>query len=312
MNLITNCGEIGENRMSKKRRTTVGVLGSTIVKLTVVILLVVTLFPFFWVVRTSLTPNKLVFTEATRMIPSQLTMKNYARVLGLVSAEESIALGGTGQSVNFLINLRNTLIIATITTICQVLFSAMAGYGFSRLTFPGRDKVFMLILSAMMVPGVVMMIPNFVFVRQLGLLNTYAGVVLPAVFMTPYSVFFMRQFFMGINKEIEEAAYLDGAGQYMTFFMIIMPLMQTALATLSVTVFINTWNDYMWPLIVGKKESLRTLTVALGVFRSQTPQGQPDWSGLMAGTTLAIAPALAIYSVMGKKIVNSIGFSGFR
>ena len=188
----------------------------------------------------------------------------------------------------------------------------MAGYGFSRLTFPGRDKVFMLILSAMMVPGVVMMIPNFVFVRQLGLLNTYAGVVLPAVFMTPYSVFFMRQFFMGINKEIEEAAYLDGAGQYMTFFMIIMPLMQTALATLSVTVFINTWNDYMWPLIVGKKESLRTLTVALGVFRSQTPQGQPDWSGLMAGTTLAIAPALAIYSVMGKKIVNSIGFSGFR
>ena len=298
--------------MSKKRRTTMGVLGSTIVKLTVVILLVVTLFPFFWVVRTSLTPNKLVFTEATRMIPSQLTMKNYARVLGLVSAEESIALGGTGQSVNFLINLRNTLIIATITTVCQVLFSAMAGYGFSRLTFPGRDKVFMLILSAMMVPGVVMMIPNFVFVRQLGLLNTYAGVVLPAVFMTPYSVFFMRQFFMGINKEIEEAAYLDGAGQYMTFFMIIMPLMQTALATLSVTVFINTWNDYMWPLIVGKKESLRTLTVALGVFRSQTPQGQPDWSGLMAGTTLAIAPALAIYSVMGKKIVNSIGFSGFR
>ena len=295
-----------------KKRTTLGIAGSIIVKLTVVILLVVTLFPFFWVVRTSLTPNKLVFTEATRMIPSQLTMKNYARVLGLVSAEESIALGGTGQSVNFLINLRNTLIIATVTTFFQVLFSAMAGYGFSRLTFPGRNKLFMLILSAMMVPGVVMMIPNFVFVRQLGLLNTYAGVVLPAVLMTPYSVFFMRQFFMGINKEIEEAAYLDGAGQYMTFFMIIMPLMQTALATLSVTIFINTWNDYMWPLIVGKKESLRTLTVALGVFRSQTPQGQPDWSGLMAGTTLAIAPALAIYSVMGKRIVNSIGFSGFR
>ena len=91
-----------------KKRTTLGIAGSIIVKLTVVILLVVTLFPFFWVVRTSLTPNKLVFTEATRMIPSQLTMKNYARVLGLVSAEESIALGGTGQSVNFLINLRNT------------------------------------------------------------------------------------------------------------------------------------------------------------------------------------------------------------
>jgi multiple sugar transport system permease protein len=130
--------------------------------------------------------------------------------------------------------------------------------------------------------------------------------------MTPYGVFFMRQFFMGINKEIEEAAYLDGAGQYKTFFMIILPLMQTALVTLAVTTFINSWNDYMWPLIVGKKEELRTLTVALGVFRSQTPQGQPDWSGMMAGTVLAIIPAMIIYSFMGKKIVNSIGFNGFK
>ena len=130
--------------------------------------------------------------------------------------------------------------------------------------------------------------------------------------MTPYSVFFMRQFFMGINKEIEEAAYLDGAGQYRTFFMIIMPLMQTAVITLAVTIAINTWNDYMWPLIVGRKEDLRTLTVALGVFRSQTPQGQPDWSGMMAGTVLAIIPAFIIYAILGKKIINSIQFSGFR
>ena len=280
--------------------------------LVILILLFITIFPFFWVIRTSLTPNSLIFSEATKLIPSTLTLKNYARVLGMLSTEEAVALGGTGQSVNFFINLRNSLIIAVVTTVFQVLFCAMAGYGFSRLNFPFRDKIFALILGAMMVPGVVMMIPNFVFIRQLGLLNTYAGVMLPALFMTPYSVFFMRQFFMGINKEIEEAAYLDGAGQYLTFFMIIMPLMQTAVMTLAVTIFINTWNDYMWPLIVGKKESLRTLTVALGVFRSQTPQGQPDWSGLMAGTMLAIFPALLIYLAMGKKIVNSIQFSGFR
>ena len=298
---------MAQKKISGTRRA-----GAILVWLVIVLLLVVTLFPFFWVVRTSLTPNSLVFTESTRMIPSTLTLKNYARVLGMLSTEEAVALGGTGQSVNFLLNLRNSLVIAVLTTVFQVLFCAMAGYGFSRVQFPFRDKLFALILSAMMVPGVVMMIPNFVFIRQLGLLNTYAGVVLPAVFMTPYSVFFMRQFFLGINKEIEEAAYLDGAGQYRTFFMIIMPLMQTAIVTLAVTVFINTWNDYMWPLIVGKKESLRTLTVALGVFRSQTPQGQPDWSGLMAGTVLAIFPALLIYAAMGKKIVNSIGFTGFR
>ncbi len=298
--------------MAKKKLSGVTKMGTFLTWFVIVILLIVTIFPFFWVVRTSLTPNSLIFTEATRMFPSQITLKNYARVLGMLSQEESIALGGTGQSVNFLLNLRNSLIIAVVTTVFQVLFCAMAGYGFARLDFPFRDKIFALILAAMMVPGVVMMIPNFVFIRQLKLLNTYAGVVLPAIFMTPYSVFFMRQFFMGINKEIEEAAYLDGAGQYRTFFMIIMPLMQTAVVTLAVTVFINTWNDYMWPLIVGKKENLRTLTVALGVFRSQTPQGQPDWSGLMAGTVLAIVPALIIYMIMGKKIVNSIGFSGFR
>ena len=287
-------------------------ISRTIVIAIIILLLFITLFPFFWVVRTSLTPHKLIFAESTSMIPSQLTLKNYARVLGLISPEEAISLGGTGQHVNFLINLRNSLVVAILTTFFQVLFCSMAGYGFSRLEFPGRNKIFALILAAMMVPGVVMMIPNFVFIRQLKLLNTYAGIVAPAFFMTPYGVFFMRQFFLGINKEIEEAAYLDGAGQYKTFFLIILPLMQTALVTLAVTTFINSWNDYMWPLIVGKKEELRTLTVALGVFRSQTPQGQPDWSGMMAGTVLAIVPAMIIYSFMGKRIVNSIGFNGFK
>lgn len=286
--------------------------GKIIVWIVIALFLFITIFPFFWVIRTSLTPNKLLFTEATKLFPSQATIKNYARVLGLVSTEESLALGGTGQTVNFLVNLKNSMVISICVTIFQVLFCAMAGYAFARLKFPGRDKIFAVILAAMMVPGVVMMIPNFVFIRQLKLLNTYAGIMLPALLMTPYGVFFMRQFFLGINKEIEEAAYLDGAGQYMTFFKIILPLMQTALVTLAVTTFINTWNDYMWPLIVGKKEELRTLTVALGVFRSQTPQGQPDWCGLMAGTVMAIIPAMIIYTIMGKKIVNSIQFNGFR
>ncbi len=286
--------------------------GHIMMWIVILLLLFVTLFPFYWVIRTSFTPASLIYSDAIKLIPSRFTGMNFVRVLGFVSAEESLALGGSGQSVNFLVNLRNSFVIAFLTTVCQVFFCSMAGYGFSRLRFPGRDKIFALILATMMVPGVVMMIPNFVFIRQLGLLNTYGGIVLPALFMTPYSVFFMRQFFMGINKEIEEAAYLDGAGQYKTFFMIIMPLMQTAVITLAVTIAINTWNDYMWPLIVGRKEELRTLTVALGVFRSQTPQGQPDWSGMMAGTVLAIIPAFIIYAFLGKKIVNSIQFSGFR
>jgi multiple sugar transport system permease protein len=299
--------------MSKKlKRNNISPVLRVLITTGIIILVVITLFPFYWVVRTSLTPNSRIYVDAGRLLPPSPTFMNYPRVLGLVDAATSVALGGTGQSVNFLVNLKNSLIIAVGVTFFSTLFSAMAAYAFSRLHFPGRDQLFYLILAAMMVPGVVMMIPNFVFVRQMGLLNTYAGVMAPGLIMTPYAVFFLRQFFLGINKEIEEAAYLDGAGQYQTFFVIILPLMQTALVTLAVTTFINTWNDYMWPLIVGKKDEIRTLTVALGVFRSQTPQGQPDWSGLTAGTVLAIIPALAIYGLFGKKIVNSVQFSGFR
>jgi multiple sugar transport system permease protein len=276
------------------------------------LLIFITLFPFFWVLRTSFTPHNLVYVESSKLIPSRITGSNYPRILGLMSVGQAVRLGGTGQSVNFLENLKNSFIIAATVTIVSTLICAMAAYAFSRLQFPGRNKLFTLILAALMVPGIVTMIPNFVFVRHLGLLNTYAGIMAPTLIMTPYSIFFLRQFFLGINKEIEEAAWLDGAGQYRTFFQIILPLMQTALVTIAVTTFINTWNDYMWPLIVGKKESIRTLTVALGVFRSQTPQGQPDWGGLMAGTVLAVIPALGMYSVFGRKIVNSVQFNGFR
>ena len=117
---------------------------------------------------------------------------------------------------------------------------------------------------------------------------------------------------LGINKELEEAAFLDGAGKMRTFWSIIVPLCTSAMMTLAVITFINTWNDYMWPLIVGKKESIRTLTVALGIFRLQTPQGQPDWGGMMAGAAMGMLPTLGILLVFGKRIVNSIGFSGFR
>jgi multiple sugar transport system permease protein len=278
----------------------------------IVVLVLITVFPFYWIIRTSLTTSSRIYVDAGKFLPPRPTLMNYARVLGMVDAETAIANGGTGQSVNFIINLWNSLIVSIITTVCQVFFSAMAAYSFARLKFTGKSILFKLILSAMMIPGIVMTIPNFILIKNAGLVNTYAGIVAPAILMTPFAVFFLHQFYIGINKELEEAAYLDGAGQYRTFLTIILPISQTGIVTLGVTTFINTWNDYMWPMIVGKKEELRTLTVALGIFRSQVPQGQPDWSGLMAGTVLAIIPALIIFSFFGKKIINSIGFTGFR
>ncbi len=276
------------------------------------LVLIVTLFPFFWVVRTSFTPKPLIFSEPTALIPSELTATHYGRVLGLIDRTRAIELGGSGQSVNFGLNLMNSFIVSIGVTVAQVIFSAMAAYAFARIKFRFKGLLFTLYLSTLMIPGIVMMLPNFLLIRDLKLINTYLGIMAPTLLMTPFAVFFLRQFMLGINRELEEAAFLDGASIARTFWEIIMPLCANAMMTLAVITFIGTWNDYMWPLIVGKKESIRTLTVALGIFRLQTPQGQPDWGGMMAGAALAMIPTLGILLAFGKRIVNSIGFSGFR
>jgi multiple sugar transport system permease protein len=130
--------------------------------------------------------------------------------------------------------------------------------------------------------------------------------------MTPFSVFFLRQFFLGIPREIEEAAMIDGAGRFRVFLTIILPMSAAPVSTLALLTYITSWNDYFWPLLVGKAESVRVLTVALGIFRSQTPQGSPDWAGLMAATLIAALPILVLYAFLGRRIVNSIGFSGIK
>jgi multiple sugar transport system permease protein len=277
-----------------------------------VLLVFISLFPLVWVVRMSFTPNKIIAGYPSALIPPEFSLSNFARVFGLITGQDAVKLGGSGQSLNFFQFLFNSLVISTVMTISQVFFSALGAYAFARLRFPGRKFLFNVYLSALMVPAIVMMIPNFILVKDLGWLNTYMGILAPSLLMTPFAVFFLRQFFLGINKELEEAAIIDGAGRFRIFFRIILPMSQTALATLAIITFINQWNDYLWPLIVGKDIGSRMLTVALGVFRSQTPNGNPDWGGLMAGTVLAIVPTLVLFVAFGKKVVNSIGFSGFR
>jgi multiple sugar transport system permease protein len=281
-------------------------------KIATAALLIVTLFPVYWVLRMSLTPNKQILSGSATLLPAEATMTNYLRVLGFIDSATAVKLGGSGQKINFLRFMLNSLLVSAGATFGTVLCSAAAAYAFARLRFPGRKALFNLYISALMVPSIVMMIPNFILVKNLGWLNTYMGIMAPSLLMTPYAVFFLRQFFLGINRELEEAAHIDGASKLRIFFRIIVPISSTSLTTLAVISFITQWNDYMWPLIVGKDERVRLLTVALGVFRSQTPQGNPDWGGLMAGTTLAIVPTLVLFIVLGKKIVNSINFSGFR
>jgi multiple sugar transport system permease protein len=277
-----------------------------------IVLLFITLFPVFWVVKMSFTPNKEILSAPATIVPSSVTLTNYLRVLGFVDSATAVKLGGSGQKINFFGFLFNSILVSTIVTVSQVLFCAAGAYAFARFRFPFRKAVFGIYVAALMVPGIVTTIPNFILMRQLGWLNTYMGIMAPALLMTPFAVFFLRQFFLGINKELEEAAFLDGAGKLTTFVRVVLPISRTSLATLAIITFINQWNDYLWPLIVGKSEKVRLLTVALGVFRSQTPQGSPDWGGLMAGTTMAIVPTMILFLIFGKRIVNSINFTGFR
>jgi multiple sugar transport system permease protein len=146
----------------------------------------------------------------------------------------------------------------------------------------------------------------------MGWIGTYKGIVAPSFFMTPFAVFFMRQFFLGQNKELEEAATLDGATKFGVFWRIGLPLSKGPILTLAILTFIQSWNDYLWPLLVGRDEKVRVLTVALGIFRQQTPQGAPDWAGLMAGATVSLIPTLIIFIFFGRKVVNSIQFTGFK
>lgn len=278
----------------------------------VVVLAIVTLFPFYWCVRTAFTFPRAVYSHPTSFFPTELTLGNFQRVLGLVDAATSVRLGGSGQKINFFVFLRNSIIVSTLITVGQTLFSAAAAYAFARLRFPLRRQLFAVYLSALMVPGIVLLIPNFVLIKSIGWLNTYQGIAAPAFFMSPFAVFFLRQFFLGVNRELEEAALVEGAGRARIFVQIVVPLSMTAITTLAIITFIYSWNDYLWPLLVGKNEGVRMLTVALGVFRQQGAQNAPDWAGLMAGTALAIVPTLVLFLAVGKKVINNIGFTGFR
>ncbi|WP_349426069.1 carbohydrate ABC transporter permease [Microbacterium sp. LWS13-1.2] len=276
------------------------------------VVMLITLFPFYWMLRTALSNNNALYLDPGNLLPADPSLGGFRRVLGLSTPEEAAAEGGTTGSINFWLYLRNSVIVATVITVGQVLFSSMAAYAFARLTWKGRDAVFFAFLTAMMIPPIFVQLPNFILIRDLGLLNTLAGIILPFFFMTPFAIFFMRQFFLGIPREVEEAAMIDGAGHARLFFRVLLPMSATPLVTLSLLTYITAWGEYFWPLLVGRAEEARVLTVALGIFRAQTPQTGPDWAGLMAGTLIAALPVLVLFLIFGRRFVDNLGYSGIK
>lgn len=294
------------------RTTTQPSIGRILAWIYLIAILLITIFPFYWILRTALSDNYALLAHPSSVLPVDFTWGPFRRVLGLATPEEALAEGGSGASIQLGRYIFNSVVYATLSTGLIVFFSTIAAYAFARLQWKGREAVFSLFLAALMVPGILTLLPNFVLVKELGLLNTFAGMILPYALFSAFNIFFLRQFMLGLSTETEEAALIDGAGRVRILFGITLPMTSGPIVTLSILGFIGMWNDYFWPLLVTSDETVQPLTLALAVFKQASPQSQPDWAGLMAATLVAAAPMLVLFMVFGKRIVNSIGFTGLK
>ena len=275
-----------------------------------VLILVVTLMPLWLVLKTALVHPADLFAQTHGLLPVDPTLLNFERVLGMKTPEESMAVGGSGAEINFLRSLLRSTLFTGIVVVMQTTFAATSAYAFARLRFPGRDLLFGLFVASMMIPSVVTFIPNFILMKELGWLDTMAGLVAPFCLMQGFSVFLLRQFFLSLPRDLEEAAILEGASHLRIFWRIALPLSAMPLATVATLTGISMWNEFFWPFLVAGGGDHQVLPVALQAFRTQRPQAQPDWTGLMAATAMAALPTVVVLLAFGRRIVESVQFTG--
>lgn len=202
----------------------------------------------------------------------------------------------------------NSLGIATVFTALTLIIDSLAGYAYARMEFPGRNLLFGLLLATLVMPGLMFLIPNYLTINRLGWLNRYQGVMAPGL-AGVFGVFFMRQFFQGIPKELEEASRIDGAGTWTTFYRVVLPLAKGALATLAVITFMASWNDFLWPLLVLNDRTMQTLPVGLATIQGQYTF---DYGKLMAGAAVTALPVLILYMFLQRYIVQSVAMTGLK
>jgi multiple sugar transport system permease protein len=248
------------------------------------------LFPFFWMVSNAIRSNAEVLAIPVRILPNVYEWGNFAK------AWSELPFG------RFFLN---SMIVSVSVTIITVVVSCLSGYAFARLKFPGRDQLLMAYLGTLMIPGIMLIIPLFLIVNNLGMVNTFQGVILPVAFGT-FGSFLLRQFFLSIPLELEEAARIDGASRLRILVSIIVPLSMPAIGLLSLFTFIGQWNNFLWPLIVMTGSDNATLPVGLTYF--QTQQGTA-WNFIMAGAALSMIPGVILAIVLQKLIYNSIALN---
>ncbi len=257
------------------------------------------MIPFIWMLSTSLKPYSSVFVfniGDIQWFPSPVYWKNYIDVW---------------QVVPFARFYINSIFIVICVTLGQVVTSAGAAYAFSRLKFPGRDKIFFAYLATMMIPGSVTMIPVFALMRAFGWIDTYKALIIPAIF-SAYGTFLLRQFFMTIPRDLEDAAKIDGCSLWGIFWRVIMPLSHTAIATLTIFVSLGNWVSFMWPLLVTNSIEKRTLPVGLAYFQELYQYAQPDWGLLMAGSLVTMVPVIIIFLFNQRFFVEGIKLTGMK
>jgi multiple sugar transport system permease protein len=251
------------------------------------------LFPFAWMVSTSLKPDLAVFQTPPQLIPKPFQPSNYSTVVHIFPVWRF---------------LMNSLLVAVVSTTLQVGTSAMAAYAFARLKFRGSNVLFMLYLTTLMVPFQVTIVPLFIEMKYLHFVNSYPGLIVPSI-ASAYGTFLLRQAFLSLPTELEEAAFVDGAGHWTVFTRIALPLIRPSLATFAVLSFIASWNSFLWPLVIISSQNLMTLPVGLSNLQGEHLTA---WNLVMAGATISVLPILLVYLVAQKQIVRGFVLSGVK
>lgn len=256
---------------------------------------VIFIMPFAWMVANSFKDLRGIYKFPPEFIPETWHFENYTE-----------AWTATHFDIGFL----NSALVAAAVVLGQLVTASLAGYSFARLRYPGRDKIFLLYISLMMVPFTVLLIPLYIQMRAFGWVSTLQAVIVPFLF-TPWGTFMMRQFMVTIPRELEDAARIDGCGFFRTYWLIILPLTKPALATLAIFTFVNTWNSYQWPLIVLAKPKVKTLPLLLASFQNQSAMRTP-WHLIMAASTFVVVPVLIAFVVGQKYYVRGIVTTGIK
>ena len=272
-------GEILEQRSAARSTTSTAHLTGTVIRYAVCVLVAMfTVFPFVWMVSTSFKLPAEAITLPPRWIPSPFTFDNYTKLF-------------TSERLPFPLFFLNSMKIALLVVVGRLFICSLGAYGFARLEFPGRDQAFALLLASLMVPEIVQIIPLYTAYAQIGWIDTHWPLIIPPIVANTFGTFLLRQFFLSIPKDLEEAALIDGANHFDIYWRIMLPLAKPALATLAIFTFMGSWNDFLHPLIFLNSTQNFTLTVGLAFFQGQAGT---EYTRLMAGVVFSVLPILLV------------------